>query len=69
MRSPHNILIVGVGYRGQKSQITVHIFFKLPIRLRNTNQKEFFKKIDVKMSCTLFNEPNWKLPRFCLKMT
>ena len=59
---------IGVGYRGQKSQISVHIFFKLPIRLRNTNQKKFFKNIDLKISCTLFNAPNWKLPRFCPKM-
>ena len=64
----YQCLILGVGYRGQKSQIWAHIFFKLPPRMRNTNQKKFFKNIDLKMSCTHLSEGDWETPRFCLKM-
>ena len=60
--------MVGVGYRGQKSQIWVRIFFKLPPRMRNANQKKFFKNIDLKMICTHLSEGDLKTPGFCLKV-
>ena len=61
----YQCLILGMGYRGQKSQIWAHVFFKLPPRMRNTNQKKIFKNIDLKMS---LSEGDWETPRFCLKM-
>ena len=40
-----------------------NLFLRLPPSVRNTNQKKFLKNIEIKKTCELFSERDWKIPK------